>query len=144
MDILGAVKGFRKTAADIVLNNVRMHPDEATRVSMWLCFATSSAILLGAWLWALLLLIAGLFFDVVDGAMARRYGVNRPEVDWAADRYTEFIIFAALIFRGPGPFSLAFFLLFLFNNFLPVGKIPILPLRQVLVLYIFIRLLVMG
>lgn len=136
MGLLEILKDFRKRGADAVLNNVSMHADEATRLGMWLCFGASVALLLNALFWALMLLIGGLIFDVVDGAMARRQGLDRPEVDWAADRYTEFVIFSALIYRRPGPLSLGFFLLFLLNVFLPVKRIPVLPLRQALAVYL--------
>lgn len=140
MDFLEAVKDFRKHAADAAFGGISIHPDEATRISAWLCLATSMAMLLGAWLAAFLLLMGGLIFDVVDGAVARRQGLHRPEVDWAADRYTEFAIFSAFIYRRPGPLSLAFFLLYLLNNFLPIRSMPALPLRQVFAIYLFIHL----
>ncbi|MDI6791748.1 MAG: hypothetical protein QME81_02610 [bacterium] len=118
--------------ADSLVPSLPFQAKEATRIGGWLSLGCALALLSKNLLIAAILLSLVLVFDVIDGVLARRAGENNPEIDWAADRFSEFMIGSAYLIYHPGWGGTTFLLLFVANNFLPWRRIPVLPLRHIL------------
>ncbi|MEW5768085.1 MAG: CDP-alcohol phosphatidyltransferase family protein [bacterium] len=131
MTILDQLTRKRKNLADYLIPPLPFQAKEATRVGGWLSLGCALALLGQKPLLAAFLLFLVLVFDGIDGVLARRAGENNAEIDWAADRFSEFMIGSAYLIYHPGWGGIIFLLLFVMNNFLPWRRIPVLPLRQV-------------
>ena len=114
---------------------------DVSRLAAWACFAAAAARLGGAVAPAFALLVASLVFDMIDGVDARRRGEHRPHVDRATDRFSESLLVGMLLLRDPLPVALAYTVAYAANVFLPIGHLPVLPLRWALVAYLAILLL---
>ncbi|MFH1722317.1 MAG: CDP-alcohol phosphatidyltransferase family protein [Candidatus Altiarchaeota archaeon] len=87
-----------------------------------------------------LALVSSLFLDFLDGVVARSKNSTSYEgglIDWASDRYSEFIIFGYLAYLF-NPFLLVLPVVnVVLNNVIIRGrKVYILPLRQILFVYL--------
>jgi phosphatidylglycerophosphate synthase len=149
MNILGLWEGiykkftaFRKNLMDSVgkkLNLKSINPDYITVASLIVSFFLLFLLLLPkvSLLAVETLLLSIVLFDALDGAAARAQGINNPEKDVAADRFSELLITSALVNRDY-PYSLLLLFLTIVNIFLPYKFIPILPLRIVFIVYFLI------
>lgn len=129
--VLTGIKKGRKWLADRLFSIFRIHPDEITRIMLWMSFLAGMLYLFDHPTYAVVFVGFTVLFDGFDGAMARKLGLDRPYVDMAADRYSEFFIFSSFLYLHTRPSAFIFLGLGILNNFLPWRRIPILPLRQI-------------
>ncbi|MDA1190463.1 MAG: hypothetical protein O3A46_02125 [Candidatus Poribacteria bacterium] len=132
----------RKTWADRVFGGwtFPVSAAEVSRVSAWMCLFGAVARFQGSIGWAFGWLAAALVLDVFDGVVARQRGENSPEIDWAADRFGELVFVGAVLARDPLWVGLTFAGGYVANVFLPIRRIPVLPLRHALGVYFIARL----
>lgn len=103
--------------------------------------ALSVIVSVGVWLNPILAIFSALVLDALDGMAARgRHGESREGhlTDWACDRFSEFIIFGHYAATMPALAALP-----VLNTLTAIetargGKIPVLPLRQLLLLYLLV------
>jgi phosphatidylglycerophosphate synthase len=133
---------YRKKLVDVIATKIAigsLNPDYITVSSLIVSFFLSLFLLLPnpSFLFIELLLASIVLFDALDGAAARVRGVNNPEKDISADRFSELLIISAIVSKDyPGGLPILF--ISLVNIFLPYKFIPILPLRILLFIYFFI------
>jgi len=107
------------------------------------CFATAIALLYRHLPIALGLLFLALVLDSADGAVARRQGVDCPQIDRAMDIFTEFVLYAAYLKAYPGWVSTALMVLwvvprtlwiahYLQRRFVPALEVSVNPLGHYL------------
>jgi phosphatidylglycerophosphate synthase len=92
----------RKNLADALVPSIPLQADDITRIRGWVCFATAIALLYRNLPFAFWSLFLALVLDSVDGAVARRQGVDCPQTDRAMDIFTEFMLYAAYLKSYPG------------------------------------------
>jgi len=136
--VLADVSRTRRSFVDRALASVPLpiSANDVTRLGAWACFLSAIALLTAHTLLAATLLGVGLAFDGLDGVAARRQGVACPEVDWAADRFTEALFIGALFWTQPWLVGLVYTSAYVANVFLPRGRVPVLALRVLLLGYL--------
>ena len=140
MALHDALTQTRKSAMDRLFGGWRFSfsSSEVTRVGAWLCLFAAIARFQNHVGWAFALLLAALILDIVDGVVARQRGENSPEIDWAADRYGELVFVGALFARDPLWAAIPYAACYIANVFLPTKRIPVLPLRHALGVYLLV------
>jgi phosphatidylglycerophosphate synthase len=103
----------RKFLADVLVPPIDIAPDEITRIRGWFCFLTAIALLYGILSYSFWLLFFALILDSVDGAVARRQGLDCPQTDRAMDIFTSFMLCASYLIFNPTIFAQILMLLWI-------------------------------
>jgi phosphatidylglycerophosphate synthase len=139
-NIIDDIKHFRKKAK----MNLPIDPNQISGVSVLLSFLSAYLIFKNMFIFSALVLFIILFLDFLDGVVARGRKIDSYQgqiVDWAADRMSEIIIFAPLFLQNT--FIILIPSLNILVNFLVVkGKIWLIPLRHMLLIWLIYMVLI--
>lgn len=103
----------RKRIADSLLPSIHLQADDVTRIRGWMCFLAAITILYHNLSLAALLVFFALILDSMDGAVARKQGVDCPQTDRAMDIFTGFVLCTVYLWSYPSWIAISLISLFI-------------------------------